>query len=428
MDDAGGDLEVRGRAAHVGGDYVTAVGCYEDAYGAYREAGDLRAAARAARTVGWFRGWVFGEWAVQRGWLARARALLEWSGDRLGRGWVLLDDAQRGNDLERQRALYEEAIALARQSDDRDLECDATASLGMMLVFSGFVDEGMAHLDAALGAICAGDVAELPVVEGCLCGLLRACERTRDVGRAEEWLRSADRVMRRGNLVAVAGYCRAHYAGILVAAGRWRDAEDELAAALDLLPEGFSVRASALCRLAELRVRQGRYEEADQLLAGLEHHEDAVRPLVGLYLARDQAPLAMEILDRVLASGPHEDHVLAPLLSQVVDARVALGDVEGAEKASAELTELVAHQASQYLRALGAEARARVCTASGEGDARVCWHQAMSTYAAAGNAGRGRSGPPGAGAAGSTRPTDGRGGRGRCRTPGLRGRGRPTAS
>src|SRR6185503_18774578 len=110
-----------------------------------------------------------------------------------------------------QRRLYLRVIGDARTCGDTDLECEAITSLGMMLVFSGFVAEGMAHLDDALAAICGGDVDELPVVEGCLCGLLNACERTYDVARAQEWLRAARSVMERRHLVAVAGYCRAHY-------------------------------------------------------------------------------------------------------------------------------------------------------------------------------------------------------------------------
>ena len=382
-DPTGRVLEERARAAHACSDYAAALDAYERAYAAYRDGGDAAGAARAARTVGWFRGWVFGEWAVHRGWLAKARAILEQSADEAGRGWVMLDEALRGNDLDAQRALYEETIALARRSGDRDLECDATASLGMMLVFTGLVPDGMAHLDAALASICAGDVAELPVLEGCLCGLLTACEHTRDVARAEEWLRSAQEVMRRGNLVAVAGYCRAHYAGILVSAGRWAEAEGELAAALDVLPEGLSVRASTLCRLADLRIRQGRLEEGALLLDGLEHHEDARQPLVSLHLARSEPALAAELIERALASGRLDEHVLAPLWSQLVDARIALGDLADAASWSAKLTELAESQASPYINALAAAARARVCVATGEGDARACLHQALSMYASA---------------------------------------------
>jgi hypothetical protein len=86
-DGPGVELEEDGRATHARGDYVAAVEAYEDAYAAYRNAGDVVSAARAARTVGWFRGWVFGEWAVYRGWLSRARALLEGVGRR-GGAWL----------------------------------------------------------------------------------------------------------------------------------------------------------------------------------------------------------------------------------------------------------------------------------------------------------------------------------------------------
>ncbi len=384
MTNVGSDLEARGREAHARGDYAAAVDGYQEAYSAYREAGDLAGAARAARTVGWFRGWVFGDWAVYRGWSARARTLFEQAGDDTGRGWLTLDDARNGDDLDVQRGLYNEAIAVGARSGDHDLECEATTGLGMMLIFSGLVDEGMRYLDAALAAICSGDVVQLPVVEGCLCGLFAACERTGDVGRADEWLRSAEPVLRRGNHVAVAGYCRAHYAGLLVAAGRFADAEDELVTAIDLMPDGLGARAAACCRLAELRVRQGRFEEADQLLVGLDHHEDAVRPLAALHLARGEGLLAVELLDRVVEGGPYEDHVLAPLLSLLVEARVDSGDIDGARKAAATLTGVVDNQASPYLGALGAAARARVCVASGQGDARACWHEAMSMFASAG--------------------------------------------
>lgn len=379
----GRSLERDGRAAHGAADYATAVARYEEAFVAYRNAGDFTAAARAARTVGWFRGWVFGEWAVHQGWILRARRLLEGSDDEHGRGWVVLDDALRGTDLEVQRLQYLEAINVARRTDDHDLECDATASLGMMLVFSGSIDQGMAHLDEALAAICGGEVSELPVVEGCLCGLISACEQTRDVGRADQWLRATSQVMQRDNLVAVAGHCRAHYAGILIAAGRWDDAEDELASALDLIPVGIAAWQSARCRLADLRLRQGKLEKVEQLLAGLDHHPDAVAPLAALYLATSRSDLAVELLDRVLNSSTHEPHAVVPLLALSIDAHLTRGDLDSARQSTRRLTDLVNDQPSPYGSALAAVAHARLCTATGEGDARVHWHQAVTLFASA---------------------------------------------
>lgn len=381
---SGADLEAQGRARHLEGDYAGAMDAYERAHGAYRQEGDALAAARSARTVGWFRGWIFGDWAVHHGWTGRARRLLE-QATPTGRhqGWLLLDAARAGNDLPSQRQQYEAVIALARQHGDSDLDCEARASLGMMLVFSGLIDEGMSHLDEALAALCAGDVEELPVLEGCLCGLFNACERTHDVSRAEQWLRAAEDVISQRKLVAVAGYCRAHYGGILIAAGRWAEAEIELTVALRSLPEGLAIQANALCRLADLRIRQGRFEEADALLAGLEHHEDAIRPLAALHLARGDAELALELLDRVRSSSTLEDHVEAPLLALVVEAHLALADLDAARAAGARLTELARNQSSPYVKAMAAVARARLCRASGDSDLRACVHQAMSLFAEA---------------------------------------------
>jgi tetratricopeptide (TPR) repeat protein len=275
---SGAALEAAARGRHAAGEHRGALELYEAAFGRYRDEGDLGSAARAARSVGWFRGWVFGEWAVYQGWSGQAMTLLERVAGDSATGWRLCEQARRGSDLDVQRPQYLEAIALARRAGDEDLECEATSSLGIMLVFSGLVQEGMAHLDHALAAICGGGVQELPVLEGCLCGLLNACERTHDIDRAEQWLRAAEPVIRRANLVAVGGHCRAHYAGILVAAGRWDAAETELRRAVEVLAGRDALRDSALCRLADLRLRQGRLDEAQALLADLEHHEDAIVP------------------------------------------------------------------------------------------------------------------------------------------------------
>lgn len=376
-------LEERARTLHAQGDYRGSLQAYEEAFVAYQGCGDLLAAARAARTVGWFRGWVFGEWAVYQGWAGQASRLLERAGDPRAQGWIRFEQARRSVDLDAQRRLYSEAIDLGRSTGDTDLECDATASLGMMLVFSGLVEEGMAHLDQALAAICGSGVRELPVIEGCLCGLLNACERTQDVDRAQQWLGAAGDVIRRGNLLAVAGHCRAHYAGILIAAGRWEDAESELRTAIDLLDEPVALRQSAVCRLAELRVRQGRTEDAAQLLDGLGDHEDAAVPLVRLHLARDEPTVALELLDRLLGNGELPDYDEGRLRALAVECLVRVDRIDDARAHSARLTALADGQASAALRAVAAAARATVCVAIGGDDARSCWHEAITLFGAA---------------------------------------------
>jgi DNA-binding NarL/FixJ family response regulator len=380
--ESGAVLEARARACHAAGDHRGALDAYEAAFARFRAAGDLAAAARAARTVGWFRGWVFGEWAVYQGWSGRALTLLEHVADDSAAGWRVCEQARMGNDLDAQRGQYLEAIELARRAGDEDLECEAMASLGIMLAFSGFVDEGMRHLDRALAAICGGGVQELPVLEGCLCGLLHACERTHDVDRAQQWLRAAEPVIRRGNLVSVAGHCRAHYAGILVSAGQWDAAEAELRRAVELLHDRAGLRDSALCRLADLRLRQGRLEDAAALLARLEDHEDAAVPLARLRLAQGRPALAIELVDRALVGDGRPDHVEAPLLAVAVEAHLQLGDVDTAVSLSERLSALATAQPTAAVHGLAAAARARVCVATG-GDARACWREARVQHAAA---------------------------------------------
>jgi DNA-binding CsgD family transcriptional regulator len=379
---SGAALEGLARSAHLASDYAGTIELYERAYGAYRREGDLLGAARSARTISWFRGWIYGEWAVANGWMALTRGLLEQAGDNTQeRGWVLLADAQAGDDLDQQRRQYGTVIELARSYHDADLECEARSRLGVMLVLSGLVDEGMVELDESLAATCGGDVEDLSVVEGIFCALFHACERVHDVVRAEQWLRLADDLVRRRHLTGIGGYCRAHYGGILTAAGRWAEAETALTAAAELFaPEHVRIRGNVLCRLADLQVKQGRLEEAAQLLRGLEQHEDAVRPLAALYLARGEPALAQDVLERVLGKGGLVDAVEGPLLALLTDAHLASGSPGDAAGAVDRLTALAQQQSGIYLKAVAAFARGRLCIATGSADARACLHEALSAF------------------------------------------------
>jgi DNA-binding NarL/FixJ family response regulator len=383
--DSGEVLEGLAKAIHLALDYRAAMEVYERAYRAYRQEGNLLAAARAARTIGWFRGWLYGDWAVSHGWMARARSLLEPAGESGNEhGWILVARAHAGNDLDEQKRLFLEAIEIARRYRDSDLECEALSYLGVMLVLSGHADEGLGYLDEALAAVCGGDVEELYVVEGTFCALFHTCERTHDVGRAEQWLRAADDLVQRRGFTAIGGYCRAHYGGILTAAGRWAEAEAELMAAVrTFAPDQGRIRGSVLCRLADLRLRQGRLEEAAELLAGLDQHEDAVRPLAALYLARSETARAQDLLERTLAAGGLEDAVEGPLLALLLEAHLTSGALDEARRVATRLSDIAAKQSGDYLKALAALASGRLCITAGTGDARACLHEALAAFARA---------------------------------------------
>jgi predicted RecA/RadA family phage recombinase len=86
--ETGEALEGLAEALYLEHEYAASAVHYERAYAAYRRERRSMAAGRAARSAAWITGNVFGEWAVQSGWHARAATILEEAGeDRPERGW-----------------------------------------------------------------------------------------------------------------------------------------------------------------------------------------------------------------------------------------------------------------------------------------------------------------------------------------------------
>ncbi len=388
-DETGAALEGLGEALYLQCDYPAAAACYGRAYAAFRRERDLMAAGRAARTVAWITGNVLGDWAVRSGWLARASAILEEAGeDGPERGWVLLIRAFAEPDAQVRESLSREAIAIGRRVGDPDIEFLAVAYLGGVYLMVDRVEEGLALCDEAMAALLAGELTELATVDEIFCGLFWGCELVNDVPRADQWVRAAAERGRRSNVVAA--FCRAHYGGILTAAGRWDQAEVELLEAARQFDRGRSPRReAAIIRLADLRVRQARLEEAAQLLEGLEQHPDAVRALAALRLAKGEVALARDLLER--ATGAPDEEVptvgeftmAGPLLALLVDVHLEEGNVDAAARVAERLDRIAGAQRGPYLKAAAALAKGRVCVAGGEGDARACLREALEGFARA---------------------------------------------
>ena len=177
--------------------------------------------------------------------------------------------------------------------------------------------------------------------------------------------------------------------------GRWQEAETELLGAVDHFDHGMAGRReAAVIRLANLRVRQGRLEEAGQRLEGLGQHPDAVPVLAGLQLARGELAAAQELLER--ATVGTDDAVptvgastmVGPLLGLLVDVQLARGDLAGAERTAGRLDRVAQARRGPYLRAVAALASGRVGVASGQDDARGLLHQALAGWPS------GIAGPP----------------------------------
>ena len=173
----------------------------------------------------------------------------------------------------------------------------------------------------------------------------------------------------------------------MTVAGRWPEADAALTEAVRLWGLGHrSLRGSALVRLAELRVLQGRFEEAEQLLAGVDVNRsaDAARPLAAIHLARGKTALARDVLERALARIDPHATAAAPLLSLLVEVHLAAG---AARRGGVRLG--AAHRAARR-RTTAITSRLRplwlaVACASrpGSGDPQACLREALAGFARA---------------------------------------------
>ena len=382
--DGGDALEGMARVEYLDGNFELAIERWEQAYAAYRADSDHAGAVRCARNLGYMNGAVMGDRAVMSGWLARAQTLLGDAQDSLEAGWVALCVGMFSGDRAVRESRFREAVALAQRHRDNDLALVAQAYLGASLVHDDRIDEGMALLDEALAAVAGNEADDFFVLSDVFCQLFAACEHAHDVGRADQWIRVGEAVATRRKLPTVAMFCRTHYGGILTAAGRWDEAEAALSDALRLWNLGYrSAGPDALVRLAELRVRQGRVEEAEALLEGCEPDGDTVRPLANVYLARGEAELAREVLERALEQMDGTSTSAAPLLALLVEASLAAGAEEHAAAAAEQLRRCAELHPVGYLHATAALAQGRVCAATGGGDARACLRVALAEFARA---------------------------------------------
>ena len=372
LEEAPGDpeaLDGLGRAVWWLGDPHKGVERRREAYAEYKRRGDtLHAANLATYLAGEHR--IAGQPAAASGWLARAQRLLEDAPPCAERGWLEIEQAKRSaGDPDRRQEHAERAADLARELRDADLEAVGLAQLGLARVDSGDVARGMALLDEAMAAATGGEAADPLAIGDACCTTLVACDRLADFDRAAEWCRAVVDFTGRRGYTPLHLWCRTIYAGVLIATGEWERADAELLGALRGYDElGSPGRLFALARLAELRIRQGRLGEAEQLLAGHEDHPLTTVAAVGLAVARGRYELGCALVSRRLDAAADDDAGLAALLPACLDARLAFGDLGGAATAAERMRELGERLDRDNLTALADLGAARVATARGESE------------------------------------------------------------
>jgi DNA-binding CsgD family transcriptional regulator len=334
---------------------------------------------RAARVAVWIsrQYLISGQASVASGWLGRAERAVNEAPGCAGCGWVAVERARRAASVEECAVLARQALEIAREHDDGDLEVFALSVLGRAEVSAGRLDVGSLKLEEAMAAATAGRVRNVHTLGEAYCNLIIAATAAGDWQRATEWCEHVDEFADQRGMTVLVGACRTVHADVLVATGRWSEAERALEDALVAHARRYpAMAAPAMAALALLRIRQGRLAEAEHLLAGREELPASLLALAELRLAEDEPRLAVALLERGL-SAAHGDAIgRARLLAPLVDAFLAAGEPQRARAASREIDDIAEASGRAFVRATAQLASARVVRS--EGRAREAQEHARS--------------------------------------------------
>jgi DNA-binding CsgD family transcriptional regulator len=359
--EAGEALFGLGIARWWSGDTDEALRFWERAYAVFRRQADPgRAVLSAVYLCLAFR-MSKGNDAAARGWAARAGELVDEFELTPMRGWVLLCRAYLANDEARPHVAERcarEALEFARAGDDGDLMLCAMCELGAALVELGNVEEGAALLDQAMAAALAGEAGDLDTVVLISCRTISTCSRAADIKRAVQWIRAADDFNRRYGSTHLYTTCRTHHGTVLFAVGDWPRAEEELRAAMKIGSGAEPVlHAEAAAKLAELRLAQGRLDDAEHLLSGLEDQPVTTYARGLLHLVQGAPNATISVVRRRLREldGEYREHAcLLDLLLEALVAKRNDGDVrDGLDEVAAFATTQIPLLVAYQRRALG---------------------------------------------------------------------------
>lgn len=375
-------LEGLGLAAWWLDDAATTFDARNRAYRLYRSRGDRRSAARVAIRVAWDYYAYRGQAAVASGWLSRARRLLDGLDPCPEHGLLWIADAHFAlrlrNETETAARLAAKTAALGGDLRSVDLEMLALAYQGLALVSEGQIAEGMRLLDESTAAAVAGEMTDFDAICTSCCCLILACERARDYERAVQWCDELKQFCERWSYRPMFSLCLTHYAGVLIWRGAWTEAEAELTEAISKFSSTKpGVGGESIVRLAELRHRQGRLDEAAALYRQADRppwrmlgHHLALLGRAALALDQGDAETACDLAGRFLRSMPAEDRTeRAAAFELLVRAQTAAGRASEARQSLQELREIVALVPTTPLQASACFAEGFVAAAGGDQEA-----------------------------------------------------------
>jgi ATP/maltotriose-dependent transcriptional regulator MalT len=381
-------LEGLGTAARWQMDGPAAFAAHERAYRLARGSEDAAASARLAIELAFdcaqFRGA-----AETSGWLERAAQLLERLPPQpehaLLAYWRANVALNSDHDPVAAGKLAAVGVEAARAAGSVEFEMVCRALEGLAAVVGGDVRQGMHELDAAVTAAVSGEVENVRAAEVICCHLIDACQRVRDLERAGEWCLRVEEIAERHGDREMFATCRTHYADLLVWRGEWTEAEHVLTTACRDVAGVPRKVSDGIVRLAELRRRQGRPDQAEALLGQAESHRLSLLVRTALRLDRGDAAGAAEDAERFLRRmGEADRFERVPALELLVRARLAVDDADAARRAADELQQTAEVVRTAPLRAAALLARGRVEARADPEAARLSLEDATDLFAECG--------------------------------------------
>jgi DNA-binding CsgD family transcriptional regulator/tetratricopeptide (TPR) repeat protein len=371
------DVELLARSAYMLGLDDEYRGALEQAYHAYRDAGDGLHAARCAWWIG--HNLLFlGQSAPARGWFARGHRLLEREDrDSVERGYLLIPTLLERSAQGDFAAAYATAVEIAEIGErfrDPDLVAIALMEQGHALVRQGRMDDGLRLVDETMAAVTAGELS--PVVAGLVyCNTIAFCRDVYELRRAREWTDALTRwCEQQPDMVAHKGLCLVHRAEIMTLGGEWADALEEARRVAKQFTQGvLNQRAlgHAAYRQAEVHRLQGRFDEAEAAYREASRFGREPQPGLALMrLAQGESDAAVAAIRRAVSETALPLKRVA-LLPASVEIMVATGDIAAARVACDELARIARRQGSEALMALAAHAEGAVALAEGDANSAL---------------------------------------------------------
>jgi DNA-binding CsgD family transcriptional regulator len=260
-----------------------------------------------------------------------------------------LNQLERG-ETERALELFGDVVERGRRFGDPDVVAIGTLGRGQSLIECGDRADGLALLDEVMVAVVAKELSA-PAAGLVTCGAIATCQRIFDLARASEWTVALTRWCEsQADLVPYRGQCLIHRAEILRVHGAWIEAAAAAEAACSRLGTSAAAGDAHYERAEMYRLRGERDAAEEAYRSASRAGRDPQPGLALLRLAQGDVAGASAAIERVVAES--EGLVArARVLGPHAEICLAAGNLDAAERSSAELSAIAQEVGAPFLEA-----------------------------------------------------------------------------